>query len=329
MNHVAPEKLPALQRVPHPTFRAGPRYAYSGEKNDQAIREILDEHVDSREPFFVFSNYMETHRPYVADEGLRRKHMDEPVSWDELVRLNEEVAESWNFVKLTEEEKVDEDDLRKLRSLYAAEVEKADRHLGVLLDDLDRRDVLDDTLVVVTSDHGEMLGEEDAFGRRRFGHQGGIGEELARVPLVVAHPDLEGRDVEEYVSLKDLYSLVLSFAREGSGQVDDVTADDGVLCEYPALGDDVMYEKRPEVPEDAMAERVSRDSVSGYLDDWMLSMDSDGREAAERDGEQAKMEECPENLVDLVDDALEQLSALEAAEVDDATQERLEELGYM
>jgi len=329
VNHVSREVVPALQKLPNPVFRAGPRYAYSGKKNTESIREILRRESETEEPFFVFSNYMETHRPYVPDEELQRKHLGETLDWDELVRLNEEVAESWNFVELVEKGELDEEDVRKIRSLYAGEVETADRYLGTLLDELEAQKLLDETLVVVTADHGEMLGEEDALGRRRMGHQAAMSEHLSRVPLVVAHPDVQHGNVKEYVSLKDLFGLFLDPSREETVSIDSLLRDEGVLCEYPALGDERMYEEHPDVPEDVVAQRVSQDSVSAHADGWHIVANSDGDRVAERDGEKTSIEDAPQELVELAESSLEELSKLKREDVDEKTAARLEDLGYM
>jgi len=329
VNHASREVVPVLQKIPSPVFRAGPRYAYSGKKNTESIRGILRQESETDEPFFVFSNYMETHRPYIPDEELQQKHLGETLGWDELVRLNEEVAESWNFVELVEKGELDEEDVRKIRSLYAGEVETADRYLGMLLDELESQNLLDETLVVVTSDHGEMLGEEDSLGRRRMGHQAAMSEHLSRVPLVISYPDMRHGRVDEYVSLKNLFGLFLGSAEEGKVNIDSLLHDEEVLCEYPALGDERMYEEHPEVSDEAIAQRVSQDSVSAHSDGWHIVANSEGDRVAERDGEKTSIEDAPEELVELAESSLEELSKLNKKDVDDETAARLEDLGYM
>jgi len=66
------------------------------------------------------------------------------------------------------------------REAYQAVIEDTDLHLGRIIAALEP--YLDETVVVVTSDHGEMLGE-----RGRFGHSAGIDEALTRVPLIAIH----------------------------------------------------------------------------------------------------------------------------------------------
>src|SRR5690606_26092231 len=74
-----------------------------------------------------------------------------------------------------------------MRALYRGGVTSADRWLGVLIDELRRLGRLDDTLIVVTSDHGEEFADHNpANFYDRHGHS--LYEELVHVPLVVRLP---------------------------------------------------------------------------------------------------------------------------------------------
>jgi arylsulfatase A-like enzyme len=92
------------------------------------------------------------------------------------------------------------------RDLYDDAIASLDRRLGELLDVLQRRGVLDDTVVIVTSDHGEHLGDH-----LLFFHGGSLYRQLVEVPLVVVCPNLvpAGRVVAEPASLRDLPATIL------------------------------------------------------------------------------------------------------------------------
>lgn len=329
VNHASREVFSGLQRMPSPVFRDGPRYSYSGRKNTESIKRILNQESETEDPFFLFSNYMETHRPYVPDEDLQPKHIGEIPDHDELIRLNETIAESWSFIELVENGELNEEDVRKIRSLYAGEVETADRYLGALLDELESQNMLNETIVVVTADHGEMLGEEDSLGRRRIGHQAAMSENLSRVPLVVTHPEAQHGVVDRYASLKDLFGLFLGAAREGTVSIDQLFSDDGVLCEYPALGDERMYEEHPQIPDEIVVQRVSQDSVSAHSDGWYLVMNSSGEKIAERDGNKTDIGNASKGLAELADSSLKELSKLQKKDINEDTAAHLEDLGYM
>jgi arylsulfatase A-like enzyme len=81
-----------------------------------------------------------------------------------------------------------------------------DRRLGILLDELGRRGVLDDTMVIVASDHGEHLGDH-----LLFFHGCSLYRQLVEVPLVIVDPKgvPAGRVVVEPVSLRDIPATVV------------------------------------------------------------------------------------------------------------------------
>lgn len=71
-----------------------------------------------------------------------------------------------------------------LRKQYAGTVTMADEFLGKLLDELDRQDIFDETLIILTTDHGHLIGEHNATGKNRW-H---VWNELGNIPLVVKLP---------------------------------------------------------------------------------------------------------------------------------------------
>jgi arylsulfatase A-like enzyme len=97
-----------------------------------------------------------------------------------------------------------------IRQSYAAMIENVDRWLGIYLEALERRGELDDTVVVWSSDHGEMLGDHGQWDKQVPHHSS------ASVPLVVAGPGIApGRRDRALVSLLDLGPTVLEIAGAG------------------------------------------------------------------------------------------------------------------
>jgi hypothetical protein len=102
---------------------------------------------------------------------------------------------------------------------YRAGVRSFDRSFGRLVDELRLRGRWDDAVVVFVSDHGEMLGEHDAWG-----HVEHLWEESLRVPLVVKGPGLErGTASSTRLDLLDLHDLVLALAGGDGSTVDRLT----------------------------------------------------------------------------------------------------------
>jgi arylsulfatase A-like enzyme len=98
--------------------------------------------------------------------------------------------------------------LPRVRALYAAEVTMSDRWLGVFLDRLRMLRLYDDTLFVLVSDHGFILGEHDYTGKS----SAMLHPELTRVPFVIVHPERRraGRTSDYFASTHDLAPTILS-----------------------------------------------------------------------------------------------------------------------
>ncbi len=153
--------------------------------------------ANRRRPFFAFLNFNDAHPPYevpdpsVAGFGLR------PSSEGDL-----ETLAGWNlFGKASLAPR----DVRLVTDVYDDSIAYLDRRMGALLQKLDRRDVLQDTMVIVTSDHGEHLGDHGLL----F-HGGSLYRQLVQVPLVIVGPDVpSGRAVADPVSQRDLPATII------------------------------------------------------------------------------------------------------------------------
>lgn len=133
------------------------------------------------DPFFWFVNLVECHSPYLPP----RPYDDSSV----LTRLQaaEEARRHLRFEPVLQASlgliEVPEAALERMRHLYAGSLRYADAWLGRVCERLDAAGALDDTLVVVCSDHGENFGEGG-----QLGHAVSLDDRLLRVPLVAAGP---------------------------------------------------------------------------------------------------------------------------------------------
>lgn len=125
-------------------------------------------------PFFLFVHTYEAHQPYVNRDGFADPFLDPDYRGPFVDRANV-------FAPGVE---IDGAGLERVTALYDGGIRRADHHLGRFLDALDRLGLLDQTAVIVTSDHGEELREhgdlEHALGK--------LFQENVRVPLVVRPP---------------------------------------------------------------------------------------------------------------------------------------------
>jgi arylsulfatase A-like enzyme len=120
---------------------------------------------DSAEPFFLMVWTQQTHHPYEPSPSVPFINFFEGLSKDELPPDDYDLGRYLNVVR------------------------EADRQLGRLFDGLRRRGLADDTLVVVTGDHGEGFGSPHDI----YGHGGKVFDEIVKVPLVLWNPRLFGK----------------------------------------------------------------------------------------------------------------------------------------
>jgi arylsulfatase A-like enzyme len=135
---------------------------------------------DPAQPFFLFVNLVEPHAPYAPPWRERRRRLPPGVSY----RFAS--AFGLSFVPIAQFARRDAPAPPRadvVRGLYDAEVAYQDGHLGRLFATLARRVDLDRTLVVITADHGENLGEGG-----RWDHAFAVNDALVRVPLVIRLP---------------------------------------------------------------------------------------------------------------------------------------------
>jgi arylsulfatase A-like enzyme len=96
------------------------------------------------------------------------------------------------------------------RALYDGQLTYIDSQIGVLLDELKKTGLYDNTLIVLTGDHGDAFGEHGFFTHSRAPY-----EELIRVPLIVKFPKsmYAGRVVKNQVRLIDVMPTILDFLK--------------------------------------------------------------------------------------------------------------------
>ena len=176
------------------------------ERRDRAIDLI--ESRDGEQPFCLCVGYSYPHYPMRVSESAFRRYRDldlpDPLPAEEYHPRNEHWCRHvWGFDRFTPEQ------TRRSRQAYLAMVTMLDEWVGDLLAALERRGLLDDTIVIYTSDHGDMWGEHGLWGKNLFY------EHSSRVPLIVRASQqgaVCGSRVETPVSLVDLYPTLRDMA---------------------------------------------------------------------------------------------------------------------
>jgi len=184
--------------------------------------EFLDRRDPTR-PFFLFTSFTKPHSPYDPPEPYDTlydpAHVPDPMARDlpteHLPPSLRILPQTYAWDRLTPEE------IRRIRAHYMGEISHIDAQLGRLLGGLAWRGLLDNTLVIFASDHGDMMGDRGLFFKTTFY------EASMHVPLIISLPRNEaahaaGRVVDVPVGLADLLPTILHFAG-----VQDVRQRDG------------------------------------------------------------------------------------------------------
>ncbi|HEV8441086.1 MAG TPA: sulfatase [Methylomirabilota bacterium] len=155
-------------------------------------------------PFFAFVHYMEPHLRYAPPGRYRKLHVPRSVDERRLARVNQD-----SYRYLTGRAPMGEEDFAILRGLYDGEISYVDARVGQLCAALRDQGLLDNTLLVITSDHGENLGEHGLMD-----HVYCVYDTLLHVPLIIAGPSdfPRGHRVTEVTQTPDLFPTMLTLA---------------------------------------------------------------------------------------------------------------------
>ncbi len=161
----------------------------------------LDTRKESR-PFFAFVNYMDAHEVYLPPAPFRRRFGPDTARRNQMTRYGlGGLGFRLGKTAMTPAQVLAE------KNAYEESIASLDHHIGALFDSLEARGVLDNTVVIVTSDHGEHFGEH-----RKWEHANTLYPQLLHVPLLIRAPGRApaGVRVREFVSLRDVAATVLA-----------------------------------------------------------------------------------------------------------------------
>lgn len=137
---------------------------------NQSTLDWIDQ--DAEIPFFAFVNYYDVHAPYISPERARFSEFENPGG---LVNTDWTTADIYN--PKTPEQVQGEIDA------YDGGIYYNDGQIQVLLDELQERGVLENTIVMITSDHGELFGEHGLWE-----HHNSLYRPVIHVPMIVWYP---------------------------------------------------------------------------------------------------------------------------------------------
>lgn len=175
-----------------------PAWRNARKRSEASTDEVLRWVDQSPErPFFAFVNYFDAHDTYLSPLATRRRF------------------DPQGPLIIEKREGITEADLAPTRAAYEAAIAHVDEHVGRLLDQLEQRGILDRTVVILTSDHGEHFGEHGLQN-----HSVSLYRPLLHVPLAIRTPAGKagpGRRVGAAVSLVDVAATMVEL---GLGQAE-------------------------------------------------------------------------------------------------------------
>ena len=186
---------------------------------DSALSQLA---VRTDNEWFAFVSFIRPHPPIIAPEPYNRMHDPNDVADPIRVRSSDLEASIHPFVAASLKldsinDFVDADmgldnedrmDFNAVRSVYFGLASEVDRHIGRMIDFLKSTDQYDNTLVVITADHGEMLGD-----RRQWGKMSCF-DAAFHTPLLVRDPartDRNGSTVEAFTESVDIAPTILDW----------------------------------------------------------------------------------------------------------------------
>ncbi|WP_435178032.1 sulfatase [Halorussus sp. AFM4] len=321
--------------------------------------DALEDAIDATgRPFFAAANVPTAHWPYdpprpykreatpalsrpripLVEEFRDAQSFDDPAVRDDrlFAAADGRDGRSVDLLYYDDPAYLNDAELDVLRRWYGACVRYLDEWVGRFLDFLEARGLTDDTLLVVTSDHGEFFGEHDVLYHGNFLH-----DAVTHVPLLFAGPGVEpGVRRDDLASLVDLFDTFCDLcglsppdgtdgrSLFGSGERDAVFAEEAVfdLSDEPDAG---------AVSDETLREfELGRKSIR--TDEYRFELRSDGSERLYELPDERVITDPGAEVVDslrdrLVDALGEEFrsGAGETAEYGEAVERNLRQLGYI
>ena len=221
----------------------------------------LEEYKEQDENFFLWSSFLDPHPPYLVPEPWDKMYDPAKLTVPSIVP-GEHDANPPHFQKTQETNPdfsayqetefgnigffsyahVTEEEARKNMAVYYGMISMLDKYVGKILDQLDELGLTDDTIIIFTTDHGQLFGQHGIHDKGGFHY-----EDLLKIPMIVRYPGIvPANHVSDAMqSLVDLAPTLLAFtntedpemkmsgvdqSKVWAGQVSQ--ARDHIICEY-------------------------------------------------------------------------------------------------
>ena len=160
-------------------------------KTYQAGMKFLEDNFD-KDNWYLHIEYFDPHEPYFVPDQYKKMYTDQEADFD------------WPFYGEVDEASKE---VKEARLNYRAVLSMMDVYLGKVLDFMDAHDMWKDTMLIVNTDHGYLLGEHGYFGKNYMPNY----EQITHTPFFLHHPDLgfDGERREELAQTIDIAPTIL------------------------------------------------------------------------------------------------------------------------
>ncbi|WP_324666133.1 sulfatase [Haloarcula sediminis] len=284
--HLGQHKLIALAQRALDKFR-NRHYARAREINERSLKWV--DSLDSEDPFFLWNHYMDTHGPYEPPGEYATLYADHGLSARD--------AQSLYQRAIADPESITDDERRLLINLYDGEIRYNDEQIGLFLDELKQRGLLEESLVIVTADHGDAFGEHGYYEHPRYLH-----DEITHVPLLVWLPESKNETVDAPLSTLDIGTMIQS----GSSDylLNELAADRRIFSQVRGEGENCHLRRYAVRTRDNKC-FAERDTIAGTIEvtestdvklHQELKTHIERRVSVENDGEAENNEDANEEI---------------------------------
>ncbi len=284
------------------------------------LREQRHAHAD--QPWLLYSSFSRPHFPLTAPRRFFERYFPQGVTPPHVGATGDSAGHPMTLgaIKGFRTDEIDDDEMIKARAAYFACVDFLDEMLGDFLAVLERDGLLDHTIIIYTSDHGELCGEHGLLWKNTW-H-----EASARVPLIVSTPEQRrgeqhAHEVKTPVSLADLFPTICGLTQ--TPPADDL---DGIDLSSAVRGETCPeLEQRPGPITESLAPRWGKGT------EFRMLRAGRYKYVAFRDSEDLAfdLEKDPDEQVNLLKNAegsvAEELGQLRAAVLEGFSFDRVEE----
>jgi arylsulfatase A-like enzyme len=306
--------------------------------NEQAKNFVIK--YKCNEPFFLFLHFS-VHHPYQAPPPYLNKFMDRKIS--KYVQAN--IGKFINIAsKRTCDKSITDYDIDILIRLYEGMLAYVDYVIGDFVNFLKRQGVFENTLFIITADHGDFFGEHGLL----F-HTFDLYDEVIKVPLIIKLPgDSKKKIVESLVQTSDIFPTLVDYLNIRLTSVRQKLIQFSLFADNP--GHEFIVSERRDVTMDGIQRAIINDLVGKeqYLED-ILSIRTDKykliwsskqrhrlydlkKDPKENNNIYSLNNHIVNSLLSMLNEwkeSLENYNSNQAIEFDEKTKTHLEDLGYI